>query len=78
MCQPRLSLCAGVVFVMFAACSTPPGLEAGQRIPLSNQTVELLPLDGLLAQASGGAANDATAATLAARAARLRARAAAD
>lgn len=78
MYQPRLLLCAGGVMVMFAACSTPPGLEAGRRIPLSNQTVELLPLDGLLAQANAGAANVATAATLTARAVRLRARAAAD
>jgi hypothetical protein len=65
-------LCA--LLLLLTACSVPPGLEAGQRIPPSNQPVQLLPLDELLAQANGGTANDASAAALAARAARLRAR----
>lgn len=62
------------LLIMLAACSQPPGLKAGPDIPPSNQPIELLPLDGLLAQANGATANDATAAALAARAARLRAR----
>lgn len=55
------------------ACAPLPGTEAGLRIAPSDQPVELLPLDALLAQADAGVANDATAAALAARAARLRA-----
>lgn len=64
------------LFALLTACSPPPGLEAGAPIPPSDQPVELLPLDGLLVQASGGVANDATAAALAERASRLRAKAA--
>lgn len=62
------------LLVLLTACTPPPGLEAGARIPPSNQPVELLPLNELLAQAQGGVPVDASAADLAARAARLRAR----
>jgi hypothetical protein len=71
---PRTLLCACGVLWLLAACNAPPGLEAGAVLPPSNQPVELLPLDELLAQANGGAADDASAAALAARAAQLRAR----
>ena len=63
-------------FVWLGACASFPGLDAGSPLPASDATVELLPLDELLAQAGGGAANAATAEDLAARAALLRARAA--
>ena len=66
------------MLVLLAACNPPPGLEAGARIAPSNQPVELRPLDALLAQAQGGVADDASAAALAARAALLKARAAAN
>jgi hypothetical protein len=72
---PRISLCAFGMLWLLAACNPPPGLEAGAVIPPSNQPVELLPLDELLAQAEGGVADDASAAALAERAAELRARA---
>ena len=65
------------VLALLVGCSPPPGSEAGTRIPPSDQPVELLPLDGLLAQSAGGVADEASAAALAARAARLRARVAA-
>ena len=71
---PRIAL--GGVLALLAACSPPPGLEAGARIPPSDQPLDLLPLDGLLAQANGGDASDAAAKALAARAKLLRARAA--
>lgn len=70
---PRVALSG--VLVLLAACSPPPGLEAGARIPASDQPIGLLPLDGLVAQAAAGNANDATANALAARAAALRAKA---
>ncbi len=78
MSRPIMSLIGGGLLATLAACSHPPGLEAGPRILPSDQPVELLPLDGLLAQADGGSASDATAAALAARAAGLRARVAAN
>ena len=69
-------LCA--VLLLLTACNAPPALNAGSFIPPSNQPIELLPLDALLAQARSGTANETSAAALAARAARLRARAAAN
>ena len=74
----RHILISGGLLAMVSACSPPPGLEAGNRIASSNQPVILLPLDEILVQAEGGAANDASAAALAARAAQLRARVGAD
>ena len=69
-------LCA--MLLLLAACNAPPGLDAGSYIPPSNHPIELLPLDGLLAQTIGGTATETSADALAARAARLRARAAAN
>lgn len=77
MALPKRSLTALTALVWLAACASFPGLEAGAALPASDAPVELLPLDDLLVQAGAGAANDASAAELAARAARLRARAAA-
>jgi hypothetical protein len=73
---PRLLLCGAMAALM--GCNAPPGLEAGARIPPSDQPVRLLPLEDVLIGANSGTANDASAAALAARAARLRARAAAN
>jgi hypothetical protein len=78
MAQTRISPTVWGLLILVSACSAPPGLEAGARIPPSSQPVNLLPLDALLAQAQGGAASDASAAALAARAARLRAQAGAN
>lgn len=72
--QIRLLPLRCAALLLLVACTAPPGLDAGQRIAPSNQPVELLPLDQLLEQAKGGAATDASAAALAARAADLRAR----
>lgn len=77
MAMPKPSLIALGALLWFGACTSFPELEAGSGLPASDAPVHLLPLDELLAQAGGGVANDATAADLAARAARLRARAAA-
>jgi hypothetical protein len=74
MALPRLFILGWLV--LLAACSPPPDFGAGTRIPPSDQPVELLPLDDLLAQANAGTTDEAAAAALAARAARLRARAA--
>ena len=76
MSRPLPMFC--VLLVLGSACSAPPGLTAGKRIPPSDQPVALLPLDDVLAQAQGGVTDEAMAADLAARAARLRARAAAN
>ena len=73
MALPHIALFGLVGFL--AACSPPPVLDTGTRIPPSNEVIKLLPLDGLLAQANGGVADEASAKALAARAARLRARA---
>lgn len=77
MARPKLTICSiGLLFAL-NACTTFPGLEAGANIPVSTEPVVLLPLDQLITQANGGAVDDGTATDLAARAARLRARAAA-
>lgn len=75
MARNRISPGICATLLVLVACNAPPGSESGSRIPPSNQTIKLLPLDALLAQAKGGTANDASAAALAARAARLRAQA---
>lgn len=75
MARPQISSTACAFLLVLSACNKPPGVEAGGRITPSDQPVQLLPLDKLLAQAQSGAASDATAAALVARAARLRARA---
>jgi hypothetical protein len=62
--------------MLVAACDAPADLGPAARTQASPDPV-LLPLDGLLAQATGAAITPATAGGLAARAARLRARAAA-
>ena len=72
---PRLALFHSGLLVLVCACTAPPGLEAGSRIQPSDKPVKLLPLDEVLTQAQGGVASDASSADLAARAARLRARA---
>ena len=73
MALPQIAIIG--TLTMLIGCSPPPGSEAGSRIPPSDQPVVLLPLDGLLAQSAGGVADEASAAALAARAARLRAQA---
>lgn len=78
MTPDRFSPVLCVVLLFLTGCGAPPGLDAGRRIPPSNQPIELLPLNSLLVDANSGILNDATAAALAARAARLRARAAAN
>lgn len=70
----RFAPCMCALLFLLSACNPPPGVEAGARIAPSDQPVRLLPLDELVAQANGGTANDASAAALAARAARLRGR----
>jgi hypothetical protein len=77
MAQPKSILCAAGLFILMSACARFPGLEAGAELPISTEPVVLLPLDALLAQANGGSVDETTAADLAARAAQLRARAAA-
>ena len=72
----RLLLCGVIAALM--GCNAPPGSEAGARIAPSGKPVTLLPLEDLLVDANAGTANDASAAALAARAARLRAKAAAN
>ncbi len=76
MAQPKSILCAACLLFLMSACTRFPGLEAGAELPISTEPVVLLPLDALLAQANGGRVDDTTAASLAARAAQLRARAA--
>ena len=71
----KLTLIAFGALISLSACASFPGLEAGFALPASDAPVELLPLDDLLEQAGEGAASDASAAELTARAARLRARA---
>ncbi len=78
MALPRLLLCLSCLLPVLAACSTPPGLEAGAPLATSDEPVALLPLDEILAQAEGAVASDETAAALAARAAALRAKASAN
>ena len=73
MALPHIALFGLVGFL--AACSPPPVLDAGRRIPQSDEVIRLLPLDELLAQTNGRVADEASAKALAARAARLRARA---
>lgn len=75
MAWPKSTPIACAALMWLGACTSFPGLEAGSVMPASDEEVKLLPLDDLLAQAGGDVANDATAADLAARAARLRARA---
>jgi hypothetical protein len=74
MALPRLFIFGCLALLI--GCSPPPGLEAGNRLPPSDLPVELLPLYDLLAQANAGTTDEAAAAALATRAARLRARAA--
>ena len=78
MALAKLTLIAFGALIWLGACASFPGLEAGSALPASDAPVELLPLDDLLTQAGEGAASDASAAELTARAARLRARAAAN
>lgn len=75
MAHHNFFVCAFGLCLALGACTPFPGLEAGARLPASTDPVVLLPLDELVAQANGGVADDATATDLAARAARLRARA---
>ena len=74
MVLPRIAIVCLLACV--GGCSPPPGLESGARIMPSDEPVALLPLEGLVSQSESGAFNDASADELAARAARLRARAA--
>ena len=76
MARPRILICVCGILLWLVACGNPPGLEAGSVLSASDQEVVLLPLDELLVQAGETTANDTSANTLAARAARLRARAA--
>ena len=78
MAQPRFSLGMCGLLLALAACNAPPGSEAGPRIPPSDEPLVLLPMDEILAQTSDSKANDTSAAALAARAAKLRARAGAN
>lgn len=78
MARQKLVFCAFGLFLALGACTTFPGLESGATLPPSSDPVALLPLDQLIAQADIGVTDDDSAAThLAARAARLRARASA-
>jgi hypothetical protein len=71
----QLAWASGVALVL-AACATPPELAARAADPVG-PTPPILPIDDLLAQGAAPADGADPAASLAARAARLRARAAA-
>ncbi len=65
-----------LVLPVLGACAEFPELSGATPVSALAVAPELVPLDGLIAQASGGQLTETTGTALAARASRLRARAA--
>lgn len=71
----RPALFAFAICAVLGACATFPEVDAAQARLATNQPApQLVPIEGLIAQAGPGRASEAASTALAARAANLRAR----